>query len=134
MSYLKSKSFQNALKKAAGVATNPDKIADLLGSVTEKMSGMDGQKQRVTEFFDKVKTMMRMLRSYISGEYSEIPWKSLLMIIGALLYFMMPIDMIPDFIPLTGLADDITIVFLVFGSINEDIENFLEYEQSIKNK
>ncbi len=134
MSYLKSKSFQNALKKAAGVATNPDKIADLLGSVTEKMSGMDGQKQRVTEFFDKVKTMMRMLRSYISGEYREIPWKSLLMIIGALLYFMMPIDMIPDFIPLTGLADDITIVFLVFGSINEDIENFLEYEQSIKNK
>ncbi len=134
MSYLKSKSFQNALKKAAGIATNPDKIADLLGSVTEKMSGMDGQKKRVTDFFDKVKTMMRMLRAYISGEYREIPWKSIVMIIGALLYFLMPLDMIPDFIPITGLADDITIVFLVFGSINEDIEAFLEYEQSMKRK
>lgn len=134
MSYLKSKSFQNAIKKAAAIATNPEKISDLLGSVTEKMSGMDGQKQRVTDFFDKVKTMMRMLRAYISGDYREIPWKSLVLIIGTLLYFMMPIDMIPDFIPITGLADDITIVFLVFGSINEDIEAFLEYEQSMKNK
>jgi uncharacterized membrane protein YkvA (DUF1232 family) len=52
------------------------------------------------------------------------------MIIGALLYFMMPIDLIPDFIPVTGLADDISIILLVFSSINSDIEAFLEYERS----
>lgn len=130
MNYLKSKSFQNALKKAVGIAKNPEKISDLISSVTDKMSDMDENKKHVSGFFAKVRTLLRMLRSYINGEYRHIPWKSLLMIIGALIYFLMPIDLIPDIIPVAGLADDISIIFLVFGSINEDIEGFLEYEQS----
>lgn len=130
MSYLKSKSFQAALRKAVGIAANPEKISDLIGSVTDKISDMDNNKKRVSDFFEKVRTMLRMLRAYISGEYREIPWKSLLMIVGSLLYFMMPLDLIPDFIPITGLADDISIILLVFTSINEDIQAFLEYERS----
>lgn len=127
--YLKSRSFQNALRKAVDVATNPHKISDLIGSVSEKLSDMDENKERVAGFFEKVRTLLRMLRAYINGQYREIPWKSLLMIIGALIYFLMPLDLIPDFIPMTGLADDISIIFLVFNMINEDIEDFLEYEQ-----
>ncbi len=130
MSYLKSKSFQAALRKAVGIAANPEKISDLISSVTDKISDVDNNKKRVSDFFEKVRTMLRMLRAYISGEYREIPWKSLLMIVGSLLYFMMPLDLIPDFIPITGLADDISIIFLVFTSINEDIQAFLEYERS----
>jgi uncharacterized membrane protein YkvA (DUF1232 family) len=130
LNYLKSKSFQNALRKATGIASNPNKISDLISSVSEKLSDMDENKKRVSGFFDKVKTLLRMLRSYINGDYREIPWKSLLMIIGSLIYFMMPIDLIPDFIPVTGLADDISIILLVFHSINSDIEAFLEYERS----
>ena len=134
MNYLKSRIFQNALKKAVGIAVNPEKISDLIGSVTDKMSDMDESKTRVSDFFEKVKTLLRLLRAYINRNYRQIPWKSLLMIIGSLIYFMMPLDLIPDFIPLTGFADDIAIIFLVFNSINEDIEAFLEYEQTIENK
>ena len=75
-----------------------------------------------------------MLRAYINGDYRQIPWKSLLMILGSLIYFMMPLDLIRDFIPITGFADDISIIFLVFGSINEDVENFLEFERSNRGK
>jgi len=130
VSYLKSKSFQAALRKAVGIAANPEKISDLISSVTDKISDVDNNKKRVSDFFEKVRTMLRMLRAYISGEYRESPWKSLLMIVGSLIYFLMPLDLIPDFIPITGLADDISIIFLVFTSINEDIQAFLEYERS----
>ena len=130
MNYLKSTSFQKALKNAVGIASNPEKISDLIGSVSEKLSDMDENKKMVSGFLDKVKTLLRMLRSYISGEYRQIPWKSLLMIIGSLIYFLMPIDLIPDFIPITGFADDISIILLVFNSINDDIEDFLDHEQS----
>ncbi len=133
MNYLKSKIFQNALKKAAGIAINPEKISDLIGSVTNKMSDMDENKKRVSGFIAQVGTFLRMLKAYINGEYRQIPWRSLLMIIGSLIYFMMPLDLIPDFIPVTGFADDIAIIFLVFNSINEDIEAFLEFEQSLRN-
>jgi uncharacterized membrane protein YkvA (DUF1232 family) len=128
--YLASQIFQNVLKRATGIVNNPVKISELLSSVTSKISDMEGNKKRVSEFMYKVKTMVRMLRAYISGEYRNIPWKSLVMIIGSLIYFMMPLDIIPDFIPATGLADDISIILLVFNSVNEDINAFLEYEQS----
>lgn len=130
MSYLKSKPFQDALKKAAGIATDPEKISNLVGSVSDKMSDMDENKRRVAEFFDKVRTLMRMLMAYINGTYREIPWKSLVMIIGSLIYFLMPLDIIPDFIPLGGFADDISLIFLVFATINEDIDAFLEFEST----
>jgi uncharacterized membrane protein YkvA (DUF1232 family) len=134
MSYLKSTSFQNALRRAAGIATSNEKISELIGSVTDKMSDMDENKKRASDFIKKVGTLLRMLRAYINGNYRQIPFKSLLMIIGALIYFLMPLDLIPDFIPVTGLADDISIIFLVFTSINEDINAFLEFEKSVLNK
>ena len=132
MNYSKSKSFQNALRKAAEIASDPKKISDLISSVSGKLSDMDENKKKVSGFFEKTKTLLRMLRAYINGEYRFIPWRSLLMIIGSLIYFLMPLDLIPDFIPVSGLADDISIIFLVFNSINEDIEAFLEFEQTQK--
>ena len=102
--------------------------------MTDKMSDMDENKKRVSDFFEKIRILLRMLRAYINGNYRQIPWKSLLMIIGSLIYFMMPLDLIPDFIPVSGFADDIAIIFLVFNSINEDIEAFLEFEQYDGNK
>jgi len=134
VNYFKSKFFQAALRRASGIATNPEKISELIASVTDKMSDMDQNKKRVSEFFGKIGILLRMLRAYINGNYRQIPWKSLLMIIGSLIYFMMPLDLIPDFIPVSGFADDIAIIFLVFNSINEDIKAFLEFEQSQGNK
>jgi len=133
VNYLKSKIFQNALRKATGIAADSEKISQLIGSVADKMSDMDENKKRVTEFFEKMKILLRMLNAYIKGDYRLIPWKSLMMIIGSLIYFIMPLDLIPDIIPITGLADDITILFLVFNSINEDIIAFLDFELSTKN-
>ena len=130
MKLLKNKSFQKALKNAGKVASNPEKISELISSVTEKISGMDGNKVRINEFMFKVKTFLRLLRAYINGDYTETPWKSILMIVGSLLYFLMPLDFIPDFIPVMGFADDISILFLVFNMINEDVEDFLEFEKS----
>ncbi len=129
MGGLKTRVFRQALQRASRIATDPGQLSSLLGSVSDKLSDMDQNKERVRSFFDKIRTLMRMIRAYISGEYRQIPWKSLLLIVGALIYFLMPLDAIPDFIPFAGLADDISIVLLVFNSINDDIEDFLEFER-----
>ncbi len=115
---------------ATEIAGDPDRIANLIREVTGKMGDVDESKKKVSEFLDKVRTFIRMLTSYINGEYREIPWKSLVLIIGALVYFMIPIDLIPDFIPASGLLDDISVILLVFHGINEDITGFLEFEKS----
>jgi uncharacterized membrane protein YkvA (DUF1232 family) len=36
---------------------------------------------------------------------------------GALLYFLSPVDLVPDFIPTAGLVDDLSVVTLVMGLV-----------------
>ncbi|MDZ7607725.1 MAG: YkvA family protein [Cyclobacteriaceae bacterium] len=128
MSLLKNIIFQQAMQNASGIASSPDKMTNLIDSVTKKMTDTETRSRIIGDFFYKVRTLVRMLRAYVHGSYRQLPWKSLLMIIGGLLYFLMPIDIIPDFIPVTGLADDITIILMVFRSINKDIQDFIEFE------
>jgi uncharacterized membrane protein YkvA (DUF1232 family) len=129
VSLLKNIIFKQALQSASGIANSPDKITELMDSVTKKMADTDTRNRVISDFIYKLKMLIRMLRAYVHGHYRQLPWKSLLMIIGGLLYFLMPIDLIPDFIPVTGLADDITIILMVFKTINKDIQNFIDFEE-----
>ena len=46
----------------------------------------------------------------------------------ALAYFVSPIDLIPDFIPILGLIDDSTVIAVVVAQIKSDIDNFIAWE------
>jgi uncharacterized membrane protein YkvA (DUF1232 family) len=45
-------------------------------------------------------------------------------IITAFVYFLSPLDLVPDFIPMLGFADDIALMTFVFNSVSEEIEKF----------
>lgn len=127
--------FKNAMRRAAGIANDPELIKELVRNVRSKINSVEDGKSLAADIVEKLRTMMRMLRAYIRGEYRELPWKSLILIIGALLYFLVPIDMIPDFIPATGFADDVAIILLVFKTISDDINAYriFENEKAVTN-
>ncbi len=68
---------------------------------------------------DKVKKMKRdTLALYYSYRHPETPFTAKLLIGVTVGYLMSPIDLIPDFIPVLGLLDDLLIVpFLIVLSI-----------------
>lgn len=51
----------------------------------------------------------------------SVPEKYKLMIIGALGYFILPVDLIPDFIPVTGYADDLSALIACYKMVNANI-------------
>ena len=55
-----------------------------------------------------------------------MPRRSRLIILGALGYFILPIDLIPDFIPLIGLGDDTAVLIAalgrLYGVVDENIK------------
>ena len=78
----------------------------------------------------KFSILGRLLKAYAQGRYQQIQWKSILLIIAAIIYFISPIDLLPDLLPITGLTDDLGVLLWVYNTVNTEIEKFLTWEKS----
>ena len=69
------------------------------------------------------KETLMLIRDYLhdvsTGKYKDYELKKLTIIVGAIIYVVTPIDLLPDFIP-TGFVDDLSI--LAWAANNADIE------------
>lgn len=52
---------------------------------------------------------------------SETPIRDKAIILGAFGYFILPVDLIPDGIPLLGLTDDLAAIRLALGAVSHNI-------------
>ena len=127
--YVKTKSFQGALQKAKSILGDKERMGKVLQRTQEKMTNMPGVKKEMNSFLDKVRTFIRMIKAYISGSYKDIPVRSILLMIAGLVYFITPLDFLPDFIPGIGMIDDVGVVLAVFNSVADDVSKFRLYEQ-----
>ena len=59
-----------------------------------------------SDLLEFVNDAFLMLRKIFSGEFSDYSWSDLAWVLGGLGYLVMPIDAIPDVIPVVGLTDD----------------------------
>ena len=64
---------------------------------------------------------------YYALKSPEMPKSNKLIIFGALGYFILPIDLVTDFLPLVGLADDTFVIIAaltkVYTSISDDMKD-----------
>jgi uncharacterized membrane protein YkvA (DUF1232 family) len=72
---------------------------------------------------------LRLIRAYAKGDYRAIPWESLLLIVAAIIYFVSPVDAIPDFLPVR-LVDDAVVIAFVVGVVAEELDDFMEWEKA----
>lgn len=128
----KESRFKKYRNKATEVLKDNERVNEVLAGTRKKINEALESNDKLKDFSEKIYLMIRMVKAQISGEYREFPWRSLAMIVGALIYFITPIDMIPDIIPVLGLTDDISIVYWIYKSIQEDIEKFEAWERTIE--
>jgi uncharacterized membrane protein YkvA (DUF1232 family) len=129
---LKSVFFKTATKRAGKFAGKGLAILELLREVLTKAKSVATEKNTSvgSVLADKVTTLSRMVKAYVSGQYRVIPWGSIVKIIAVLLYFVSPIDLIPDFIPFLGLTDDFALTMWLFTSLADDFANFEAWEKT----
>ena len=122
--------FKKAKKKAAGILQDPERLRELVGMSVKKIKELRDNSEEMQKFQQYVGTFNRMLKAYSSKEYQKTPWKSLLLVAGGIIYFVSPLDLIPDFIPVLGYLDDITVLLWIVNSIKGDLEDFEEWEST----
>ncbi len=69
-----------------------------------------------------------MIKASVSGDYHGVPTSTLVGGVAVFLYFLTPIDFVPDFIPVIGLLDDISLLAWFMTSIKGEMEKFPEWE------
>ena len=70
-----------------------------------------------------VRVLYALFKDAINGKY-KLPPASVAMIGGGLLYFILPADLIPDFIPLIGYLDDMAVLTTTMNSLNKEITEY----------
>lgn len=82
------------------------------------------KKDKLFKLFDQVKLAMEMLKDFRTKKYTDIPWRTIGLLTAALLYFLNPFDIIPDFLPLLGYTEDAVAFLAIFKSLQTDLKNY----------
>jgi len=85
---------------------------------------------KIANVLDSIKASYRLIRAYANGSYRDISLENFGLIVAAIIYFVMPLDALPDFIAGLGLTDDAAILAWTFGKVSEELDRFLDWEGS----
>lgn len=119
--------FNIAKNRAKYIFRDKQKLIRLLLGVARKISTNNFEFKSIRT---KLKVILRMVRAYAVGKYKLIPWKSIILLTAVLIYFLMPLDLMPDFIPVTGYIDDFSLLLWVYNHLQDDINTFVWWEEN----
>ena len=121
--------FTGLKNKAAEYIRNRDKLLELVRKSRRKAAS-NGQDGPFKEVWDSLMSLLRLLRAYARKDYRNISWQHLVLVVAAVLYFLAPIDVIPDWIAGLGFLDDAAVVAWVIKTVKRDLDEFRKWESS----
>lgn len=118
--------FDLARRQAEEYSNDRSRVGTLLSGAERKA---ERDRDRLGEIWDTLGALIRLLRAWARGRYTVVPWRTLVFAIAGVLYFVDPLDLIPDPIPVIGYLDDATVLAFVLRAIRKDVERFLAWER-----
>jgi len=88
----------------------------------------DNPPSTLTKLWNEIKLMVGLITDYAKGNYKEVPWKVMAAITGAVIYFVSPIDVIPDFIAAVGYLDDAIVIKLALELARDDLNKYSHWK------
>ena len=119
--------FRSYVLRARKLLGDPAALDELAQHARSKATGSPNSKIR--ELGDRIKLLGRLVRAYANGSYREIGVANIVLIVAAILYFVTPIDLIPDAIPGAGLMDDATVLAFVLAKLEIELDRFSAWEK-----
>ena len=107
----------------------PDKAMYLAAEAARKAERHKGSLRKV---IGDLATLVRLVRAWFAKEYRQVPWPTIAIALGALIYFVNPFDAIPDFIPGVGYIDDALVIGVTVKSIKTALDAFRLWERDKK--
>ena len=74
-----------------------------------------------------LQTLVSLIKDWNKGVYTDVSKKTILLAIAALLYFISPLDTIPDFLGAVGFTDDATVILFVLNTMRKELEQYRQW-------
>jgi uncharacterized membrane protein YkvA (DUF1232 family) len=120
------KGFQSAYKKAESIAKDSSAVSKIVEEATNKANKHQGFASDMRSDF---MALLRMIKASALGTY-KVAWPTIVTALAALLYFVNPLDVIPDFIIGAGLLDDASVLAFAMQRIRSDVQIYLDWEKT----
>jgi uncharacterized membrane protein YkvA (DUF1232 family) len=121
-----STAFRRAATDAEAYARDPKRLQKLVEDSIGKISIIP--RGPFADTWPYLMAMIRLIRDYTRAEYRDISEANLLTVIAALIYFVSPFDVIPDYVPILGHIDDAVVISLALRSVRADLDTFMAWE------
>lgn len=122
--------FNVFIGRATKLLGKPFKIVTILNETADKLASKESKDNKFKQLFDVALTLVRLVRAYVSGDYRDISTSTVISGLAVLLYVLSPIDLIPDFIPVVGFLDDLSLISWFLGKFQGEITKYRDWEQT----
>ena len=119
------KGAESVRGKAEETAKDPKRTRELIEEAMKKALARQG---KLKEVWESLMALLRLVRAWVDGRYRQVPWQTVVLAIAGLTYFLMPMDMVPDWIVGLGFLDDVAVIGWVVRTIKGELEAFRRWE------
>ncbi|MDQ7949626.1 MAG: YkvA family protein [Pedobacter sp.] len=118
-------SYQGFIRLAVPLLNNRN---EMLNKLQQGFLKAIEHKTALSEVWNELQLFLSLVRDYSNKSYTAIPKRSVLAITAGLLYFISPLDIIPDFLLGLGFIDDAYVLSLVFQQVAKDLTEYQRWK------
>lgn len=96
--------------------------------IREAYDRMTAHPNVLSAVWTDLRTMLRLLVRWADASYRRVSWTPLVLIVGALIYFVTPVDVLPDTLGAIGFVDDVTVISTVVHHVRDELQRFRNWE------
>lgn len=125
--------FARFLLRAARLLKNPALLRQVLAQASSKLGRREGS-GALREVKEQLLRLLALLKAYVAGDYRDVSTQTMVIVVAAIAYFVVPFDGVPDFLFGWGLVDDAAVITYVVAQISGELEAFARWQDAQREK
>ena len=120
--------FSAYLRRGARLLSNPSGLKRLVVQAAKKLNGSGSEKVKAVG--EQLGLLIDLLKAYIAGDYRDISTQAIASVAGAIIYFVVPLDGVPDFLFGWGFVDDAAVISYVIAQLSTELESYKQWRET----
>ena len=118
--------LDSATAEAQQLMNNPDGVDGVLMQLESKLR----EAPVIGETLADLPLMIALVKAWVTKQYTRVSPKVIACLVGAFLYLLKKKDLIPDSVPLLGMADDLAVLGLALKLSEPELKEFAQWRES----